>query len=217
MEIGLFLMPLHPPDRLHWETYDEDLALMSYADQLGFSETWIGEHYTLPWENMPCPELFIAGALRVTQQMAFGTGVSLLAYHNPVHIAHRIAMLDHLAKGRLYFGIGSAGSPLDNEMFGIDTDAGSLRDRMLESIDIILKLWEGEPFKYKGKFFNTTLPEPIPDARLGFHMTPYQKPHPPIAVAGSSPYSGTLELAGERGWWPMSTLFLHKNWLPSHC
>ena len=216
MEFGLFLMPLHPPDRLHSETYDEDLELVSYADQLGFSETWIGEHYTLPWENMPSPELFIARALGVTEQMALGTGVVLLHYHDPVHVAHRIAMVDQMAKGRFFFGIGAGGAPTDTEMFGVDTEAGSLRDRMLESIDIILKLWEGEPFKYKGKFFNATLPEPVPEARLGFHMTPYQKPHPPIAVAGSSPYSATLEIVGERGWWPMSTLFLHTKWLASH-
>ena len=216
MKFGLFMMPLHHPDRLHAETYDEDLEVLAVADKLGFTETWIGEHFTLPWENMPSPELFIARALGVTEQMALGTGVVLLHYHNPVHVAHRIAMVDHLAKGRFYFGIGSGGGPTDSQMFGIDVESGSLRDRMLESIEIILKLWAGEPFEYEGKFFNATLPEARPDARLGFHMTPFQKPHPPIAVAGSSPYSDTLVMAGERGWWPMSTLFLHKSSLPSH-
>ena len=37
-------------------------------------------------------------------------------------------------------------------------------------------------------------------------MRPYQKPHPPIAVAGSSPSSQTLEVDGELGWWLMITL-----------
>ena len=216
MKLGLFLMPLHRPERLHADVYEEDLELVAFAEDLGYTEAWIGEHFSLPWENMPCPELFIAGALRVTQQMAFGTGVSLLAYHNPVHIAHRIAMLDHLAKGRLYFGIGSAGSPLDNEMFGIDVSAGSLRDRMNESIQIILKIWEGKPFHYDGQYFGTTLPEPLPDSRLGFHMKPYQQPHPPIAVGGTSPRSQTLEMVGEMGWIPLSSRSLHHSLLPTH-
>ena len=46
-------------------------------------------------------------------------------------------------------------------------------------------------------------------------MKPYQKPHPPIAVAGSSPYSSTLEEVGEKGWIPLSSSFLHEMHLPS--
>ena len=99
MNLGLFNMPLHPPGRPHWETYDEDLELMAYVDKLGFSEAWIGEHFTTQWENIPAPDLFIARALGETEQLTMGTGVSLLAFHNPIKLAHRIAMLDHLATG----------------------------------------------------------------------------------------------------------------------
>ena len=35
-------------------------------------------------------------------------------------------------------------------------------------------------------------------------------------MAGSSPSSQTLEVAGELGWWPMSTFFLHSSNLPMH-
>ena len=37
--------------------------------------------------------------------MQFG----LFMLHNPVEVAHRIAMLDHLARGRFYWGSGSRG------------------------------------------------------------------------------------------------------------
>ena len=80
-------MPLHYPERLHADTFQEDIELMEYADGLGYSEAWIGEHFLLPFENMPSPELFIARALGVTKQMSFGTGVSLLGFHNPAHIS----------------------------------------------------------------------------------------------------------------------------------
>ena len=209
MKIGLFMMPLHPPGRIHAETYDEDLEVISLADRLGFSEAWIGEHFLLPWENMPSPELFIARALGETEQITFGTGVVLLHFHNPVHVAHRIAMLDHLAKGRLYFGIGSGGSPSDMEMFGMDAEAGTALERMREGIDVIIELWEKGPFEYHGKFFDVGKPEDTPERR--FHMRPYQKPHPPIAVAGASARSQTLEVAGERGWLPLSSSLVHSS------
>ena len=216
MDVGLFLMPLHRPERLHADTYDEDLDLMRYADGLGYVETWVGEHFTLPWENMPSPELFISRALGVTERMYFGTGVSLLHFHDPAHVALRIAMLDHLARGRLYFGIGSAGGATDGKMFGVDADPASNRERMEEAVEIIQRIWIGEPFEHKGRHFHTVLPEPVPEARLGFHMKPYQQPHPPIAVAGSSPRSSTLRMVGEKGWLPLSTCFLHDSFLASH-
>ena len=204
MKLGIFMMPLHPPGRVHAETYDEDLELIKLADRLGYSEAWIGEHFLLPWENMPSPDLFIARALGETEQIVFGTGVVLLHFHNPVFVAHRIAMLDHLAKGRLYFGVGAGGSASDTELFEIDTDAGSLRDRMREGVEVIVRLWEEGPFEYEGTFFNLGKPEDRSHLEMGFHMTPYQKPHPPIAVAGASARSETLELGGEKEWWPLS-------------
>ena len=217
MKLGIFSMPLHSPDRPHSETYDEDLETLALADKLGFSEAWIGEHFTLPWENIPAPDIFIGRALGVTEQMTLGTGVVLLHYHNPVMVAHRIAMLDHLAKGRFSFGIGAAGTPEESGVFGIGEGTGSPRDRMIESIDLILKLWtEDEPFEYTGKYFNSTVYEPIPDRQLWLHMKPYQKPHPPIAVAGTNPRSPTLALAGERGWWPMSSGLGFREKLRSH-
>ena len=145
MKFGLFMMPLHPPGRPLAETYDEDLELVRRADRLGFSEIWVGEHMMLPWENMPTPELFIARALGETEQIVFGTGVVLLHFHDPVQVAHRIAMLDHLAKGRFMFGIGSGGTPSDAEMLRIDPDPGAQRDRMMEGIELILSIWEKRP------------------------------------------------------------------------
>ena len=216
MDIGLFLMPLHYPERLHADTYQDDLELVEYADGLGYTEAWIGEHFLLPFENMPSPELFIARALGVTSQMVFGTGVSLLGFHNPAHVAHRIAMLDHLARGRLYMGIGAGGGEIDAEMFDVDLEQGSPRERMAECVEVILKIWKGEPFEHSGRFYNSTLSPARPGSCLGFHMKPYQKPHPPIAVAGSSPYSSTLEMVGERGWIPLSSSFLPERYLASH-
>ena len=217
MKLGLFCMPLHPPGRLHAETYDEDLEMIARADKLGFSEVWIGEHFILPWENIPAPDLFIARALGVTEQIVMGTGVVLLHLHDPVMVAHRMAMLDHLAKGRFFFGIGAAATPSDFQMFGLDPESVNVRARMRESIEVILKLWsEDEPFEHDGEFFHVKRPEDQPEIQLAFHMKPYQKPHPPIALAGSSPKSETLEMAGEGGWWPLSSSFLQTSSLPSH-
>src|SRR4029453_11739796 len=68
MQFGLFMMPLHPPERSFTESYDRDLAQIVLADRLGYHEVWIGERPTEPWENAPAPELLIAQALLKTRE-----------------------------------------------------------------------------------------------------------------------------------------------------
>ena len=62
MDFGLFMMPVHYPGKGLQRTLKEDMDTVVLADQLGFHEAWIGEHHTLPWENVTSPDLFIAQA-----------------------------------------------------------------------------------------------------------------------------------------------------------
>ena len=111
MQFGLFMMPLHPPHRAFADCYERDVAQIVLADHLGFGEVWVGEHLTERWENAPAPDLLLAQALALTKTVRLGTGVTLLALHNPVYLAHRLAMLDHMARGRFQWGIGGGGIP----------------------------------------------------------------------------------------------------------
>jgi alkanesulfonate monooxygenase SsuD/methylene tetrahydromethanopterin reductase-like flavin-dependent oxidoreductase (luciferase family) len=218
MQFGLFMMPLHPPHRAIADAYDRDLALLVAADRLGYHEAWIGEHITERWENAPAPELLIAKALAMTEQIILSTGVSLLALHNPVELAHRIAMLDHLARGRLYWGIGSGAIATDLRLFGLDpAQREDVRSRAAEVLDVVLQLWAADgKFTYHGKHFHINAPELHAVTGRGLYMKPYQQPHPPIGVASTSIDSASLRLAGERGWIPMSSSLLLPQYLHTH-
>jgi alkanesulfonate monooxygenase SsuD/methylene tetrahydromethanopterin reductase-like flavin-dependent oxidoreductase (luciferase family) len=216
MQYGIFMMPSHPPERETFVGHQWDLDCLELADKLGFSEAWIGEHYTTPWEPVPSPDLMIAQALMRTKNIKLATGVHLLPYHHPAELAHRVAYLDHMAQGRFMFGIGSGGLPTDYDLFDVDGMNGQHREMTRESIDIILKLWESkEPFQYKGKFWNASHPEDSKDGNLKYFLTPYQKPYPPIGVASVSIRSETLKIAGERGFIPMSLAF-NGDYVVSH-
>lgn len=217
MRLGYFMMPLHPPGCDVAGAMEQDLEQIVFLESLGFEEVWVGEHFTSRWENLPCPDLFIAKALGMTRTIKFGTGVSCLPNHNPLMLAHRIAVLDQLARGRLYWGIGSGGFPGDFELFGFDPPTGEHREMTRLSLETILKLWsDPTPGLYETKYWRFRVPEPQADIGLSFHMRPYQLPHPPIAVAGVSPKSDTLGLAGERGYLPMSINFVPARILKTH-
>jgi alkanesulfonate monooxygenase SsuD/methylene tetrahydromethanopterin reductase-like flavin-dependent oxidoreductase (luciferase family) len=216
MRYGLFLMPLHPPERAVADAYDYDLRTLEAADRLGYDEAWIGEHFTSVWENIPAPDLFIARALGATQRIRLGTGVVLLPFHHPAHVALRLACLDHLARGRLMVGFGSGGIPADRELFGVNLTPEQNRTYTWECLDIILKIWAGEPFTYEGELLRVQAPAVRAETATGVLLRPYQQPHPPIAVAGVNRSSEGLGMAGERGWIPLSTNFLPAPALRDH-
>jgi alkanesulfonate monooxygenase SsuD/methylene tetrahydromethanopterin reductase-like flavin-dependent oxidoreductase (luciferase family) len=217
MRYGYFTMPLHPPEVPLAETYAADLEQLVELDGLGFSEAWIGEHLTSGWENIPAPDLIIAQALGRTRSIVLGTGVNCLPNHNPAMLAHRVAQLDHMARGRFYWGIGSGGFIGDLELFEY-TDPNEARRITLQLLDTVLELWANpQPGLYEHDRWRFRVPEPTPAISKSFYMHPYQKPHPPIGVAGVTPTSEMFKLAGQRGWMPMSlnivpTSSLQKNW-----
>lgn len=215
MEYGMFTMPSHPPERKLYDGHQWDLQQLRWADELGFSEAWIGEHHTAPWEPHPSPDLLVAQALLQTERMRIGPGGFLMPYHHPAELANRVAMLDHLAQGRLNFGVAASGLPSDWALFNVDGNAGQHREMTREALDIILRLWSDEAeFDFQGKYWHVTKTGTMLDT-LRPHIMPFQKPHPPIGVAGVSKGSDTLKLAGERGFWPMS-LNLNPAYVASH-
>ena len=134
MKLGAFSMPLHPPGYDYTQTLSDDLDSIVHCDRLGFEEFWLGEHFTSEWENIPAPDLVIAQALALTKNIKLGTGVSCLPNHNPFMLAHRIAQLDHMARGRFMWGIGAGSFPGDVEAFGYG-DPGAAGKVMRESLE----------------------------------------------------------------------------------
>ena len=215
LEFGLFLQSSHPPDRGFAEAIDRDLEQIRWADELGFSEAWLGEHLTAAWEPTPAQDLVIAQALTCTQQITLCAGAYVLPFYHPASLAMRISQLDHMARGRFLCGIAAGSVPTDLAMLDIDAAAGQHREMMQESLDIMMRIWTEpfEPWSIEGKYWTVRNPEPY----LGYgpHLRPYQDPHPPIALAGLSPNSATLELAGARGFLPLSLTF-NTRYLEGH-
>jgi len=216
MKVGAFLMPNHPPQRDFAEGHYHNLDTLEYYDKIGFSEAWVGCHYTVPREPNPAPDLLVAQALVRTKNIRVSPGGYMLPYHHPAELAHRIAWLDHISKGRCYIGIGSGSIPSDWALFDIDGFGGQNREMTEESLEIMIRLWESEKeFDYEGKFWRGKRPPDDPDDLYKMHIKPFTKPYPQLAIAGFSAGSPTLELAGRNGYIPLSLSF-GNNYLSGH-
>ena len=185
---GIFLAPFHPVDEDPTLCIQRDMELIEHLDRLGYEEAWVGEHHSAGFEIIPSPELFIAAVAERTKRIRLGTGVVSLPYHHPLTTANRMIQLDHQTKGRVMFGVGPGLLPSDAFQMGIDPS--TQRERMVEAIEVILRLFKGERVTHKTSWFT------LVDATC--QLLPYTWPHPEIAVASSVTPSGG-KLAGRHG------------------
>ncbi len=185
---GIFLAPFHPLDEDPTLCIQRDLELIEHLDRLGYEEAWVGEHHSGGFEIIASPELFIAAAAERTRRIRLGTGVVSLPYHNPLTTANRILQLDHQTRGRVMFGVGPGLLPSDAFQLGLDP--ATSRERMVEAIEVMLRLFAGERVTHHSDWFHLV--------NATCQLKPYTWPHPEIAVASSITPSGG-KLAGKHG------------------
>jgi alkanesulfonate monooxygenase SsuD/methylene tetrahydromethanopterin reductase-like flavin-dependent oxidoreductase (luciferase family) len=216
MQLGLFMMPLHDPGRDYLAVLREDREAILLADQLGYDEAWVGEHYSCATEPIADPLQFMATLIPQTRRIRFGTGVINIPQHHPAQVAGNVAQFDHLAEGRFIMGVGPGGLGSDFELF--ETFDKNRAEMMVEGVDMIHAIWRSDPpYRIHGTYWNVVVDKQV-QARLGIGpmLKPYQKPHPPLAVSAMSPNSPTARLAGERGWGLISANFTPANQVLSH-
>ena len=189
MNFGIFMAPFHAPGHNPTISLEDDLELLQHLDQLGYDEAWIGEHHSAGSEIIASPEIFIMAAAERTRRIRLGTGVVSMPYHNPLWVAERMVLLDHLTRGRVMFGMGPGALPTDAAMLGLEPQ--QMRPIFEEYIDIAYRLLTtDEPINYQSDRLT------LKDARL--HLRPYSEPLFDLAVAAVASPSGA-KLAGRYG------------------
>lgn len=118
MKLGFFTMPIHPLDKDWRQSLAEDREAFLLADELGFTEAYVGEHVTDKAENITSCVTFLAWIAAATKQIKLGTGTVNMPNTHPATVAATIAMLDHMLDGRFIFGISPGGLLSDAELFG---------------------------------------------------------------------------------------------------
>jgi limonene 1,2-monooxygenase len=195
MEFGIFSNGFRPHTTAS-QTYEEDLAEIVLADQLGFRDVYISEHHGEPVyidkvDTLPVPELLMCKAAALTKRICMGSAVKLIHLTHPVDTAIAAAVADHvIGGGRFIFGFGSGfPTPLFAHERGLSYE--DRHGRLRESLDLILKCWTApEPFDWEGKYWQGK----------GIVATPRPLvlPHMPIATATDT--EAMIDLAGARGY-----------------
>jgi alkanesulfonate monooxygenase SsuD/methylene tetrahydromethanopterin reductase-like flavin-dependent oxidoreductase (luciferase family) len=216
MKLGFFTMPIHPLDKDWRQSLREDREAFVLADELGFTEAYVGEHTTDQAENITSCISFLAWIASDIKRMRLGTGTVNLPNAHPAAVASQVAMLDHMLDGRFNFGISPGGLMSDAEVFGnMDADRNAM---FREAIDLVLKIWASDPpYALEGKFWKVSTERTMmADIGQGIIAKPLQRPHPPVVVTAVSPHSQGVTEAAARGWTVISANFLLPKWVATH-
>ena len=171
------------------QRYQDTLDLIQLGDELGFDYSWLAEMHFNPSQCItPSPLLVSAAAAQRTKSIRLGVAVNLLPLHHPIRLAEDLAGLDLLSNGRVEFGVGRGSQP--DHYQGFDVPMEESRERMVESLEMVIKAWTNERLTFEGKYYRAQDLLVVPK--------PLQKPHPPVRIASNS--ADSFELVGKLGY-----------------
>lgn len=164
-------------------------------EDLGFDAVWARDHLlwhphaheagTDPTFLEQFTTLATVGA--VTERLYVGTGV-MIPIRTPVRVAQQFATLSFLTGGRVVAGIGAGHER--SELKASNLDAAKRHEAVVEMIEIVRRLWDGEEVDFEGEVYHVE------------HAALRPLPVAPIPIAYGGPSRRAVRLAAQHadGW-----------------
>ena len=186
------------------------------AEERGVESLWVPEHTHIPvvyssptptgfalpeyYKQLFDPFLVLTAAAVVTTRLRLGTGIALVANHDPITLAKQIATLDQISGGRFLLGVGAGWNKEEIENHGVEFE--TRWRRAMEHLAAMKAIWTQEEASFAGKWVNFD--------RIWSWPKPVQQPHPPILLGTLQP--SALVIRHADGWLPLSVA--HPGQLP---
>jgi alkanesulfonate monooxygenase SsuD/methylene tetrahydromethanopterin reductase-like flavin-dependent oxidoreductase (luciferase family) len=185
MEIGLLL---HTRQIIRKEdaakSFDELWADAARAEELGFDHIWLGDSVTvLEKARGDCLTTMAALAAR-TSAIKIGAVPMLPALRNPVLLAHALATLDVISKGRIILGVsvGPVRDYIQRQFAACGVPPQEKAGRLSECIEIMRRLWSETTINYEGRYYKLN--------DVGILPHPIQQPGIPVWIAADRNENG---------------------------
>jgi probable F420-dependent oxidoreductase len=191
-------------------------TLARIAEDAGVESIWVPEHSHIPavehtrgplgempekYSKLFDPFIVLAQIAAVTERMTLGTGVSLIAHHDPILLAKTLASLDQLSGGRLILGIGAGWNQGEVENHGVDFSRRWAR--AIEHLNAMKAIWTQDQATFHGEW--------ITFDRIWSWPKCVTKPHVPVLLGNLNPT--TMVATHGDGWLPLS--LAHPGALPA--
>lgn len=193
---------------IHYGTDDAvevQRAVWKLADEAGFDTIWNQDH--LVTSGNPSAPIFdawttLAAVAETTKRIRLGVLITGNLYRHPALLAKIATTVDHLSRGRLEVGLGTAWNEPEFTTTGMPfADAPERARRLDEACRVLKALWTCERANFAGRYYR------LVDAIM--EPKPVQSPHPPLLIGGRGPkvtlraaarYADAWNSSGNRGY-----------------
>jgi len=181
-----------------YATWDNFLAIAKEAEQLGYDDVWVSDHFISSDGRQHGLESWtvLSALASATDKIKLGTYVLCNQFRHPSLLAKMASTLDNISSGRLELGIGAGWLEQEHTAFGFQWDRLPIRvERLKETLQILKKLWTESLVSFDGTYFQ------LEDAVL--EPKPIQRPYPILWVGGNSRAIQRAVAEAGDGWIPV--------------
>lgn len=142
------------------------LQSAEWADRNGFVRLWMPERHFHSFGGLsPNPSILSAALAARTERVQLCAGSIVLPLHDPIRVAEEWSIVDNLSGGRVGLGVACGWVPNDFVIAQSQAKFDRRKDVFAENIDVLRKLWRGEPHRVvnpQGQPIEIqTLPRPV--------------------------------------------------------
>ena len=160
----------------HHRFLQRQLDEICAVEAMGYDEVRIAEHHFIEDGYVPCPLIAGTAIAARTSRIAIGQHVLLAPFYHPVRLAEEASYLDNLSGGR--FSLTMALGYRAPEFTGYGMRKAERGERAAETMAVVLKCLQGEPFSHSGKYYQLE--------NVDIRPRPYQRPRFPVWVGAHS-------------------------------
>jgi alkanesulfonate monooxygenase SsuD/methylene tetrahydromethanopterin reductase-like flavin-dependent oxidoreductase (luciferase family) len=153
------------------ERYAAALDMAEWADRLGCMSIAVSEHHGSSDGYLPSPIPMLAAMAARTRHVRFLLGALIAPFHDPLHLAEEMVVLDHLSQGRVDIIV--AGGYVHEEFAMFDVPMNERGKRVTETVATLKAAFAGSPFVFRGRTVHVT-------------PAPFRPGGPTVLLGGSS-------------------------------
>jgi alkanesulfonate monooxygenase SsuD/methylene tetrahydromethanopterin reductase-like flavin-dependent oxidoreductase (luciferase family) len=162
------------------EMYLQELRLGEMAETLGYDSVWSVEHHFDDYSMCPDATQALAYLAARTDTIQLGTGAVILPWNDPLRVAEKMILLDHMSGGRVVFGMGRGLAKMEYKGFG--KDMNEARERFDEAARMITEALETGVIEGDGPFYPQSRVELRPKPSRSFKGRTYSVAMSPDSV-----------------------------------
>jgi len=156
-----------------------EMRLARLAEELGYDKVWAVEHHFTDYAACPDNVAYLSWLAGCTERIRLGTGAVIVPWNDPLRVAEKFTLLDHVSGGRAVLGLGRGLARTEYHHFGIDM--GESRERFDEGAQMILDGLEKGFVEGAGPFY--------PQVRTEIRPRPLRGVQDRLYCVGMSPDS----------------------------